>query len=60
MDEIRSDMLEGSMRDVMRIVVQESYEFSTFAIGSNQVMEQLLESIMASEVKMIADEEMNE
>jgi hypothetical protein len=55
MDEIRSDMLEGSMRDVMRIVVQESYEFSTFAVGANQAMEQLLESIMASEVKMIAD-----
>jgi hypothetical protein len=60
MDEIRSDMMESSMREVMKMVVQESYEFSTFAVAMNELTVDILEGILLSETRNIADSEMEQ
>lgn len=57
---MRSEMMENSMREVMKLVVRESYEFTTFGIAMNELTVDLLEGIMTQEVKMIANSELEE
>ena len=46
MNELSDDMLEGAMKDVLKLAMKESYEVSIFAVAMQQVSEEYLESIL--------------